>query len=256
MIDRPLKIDFKRYLPYHRERTEPIKYIIIHCSKGSAKQQLEVLERNRLSVHYIIDIKGKLTEVVPPELVAYHAGISRWHGSESESLNGTSIGIEVQSLDMGQRAKSYTDASIRKLGKLMIYLVHKYKIRRENILGHSDIAPTRKPDPGAGFPWRRLYMYDLLFWWHINVRVHNENEVELLEMIGYDTRVIEAARYAFCRRFLPEEVAVIDNLQELVDNPYPLDFKPQNFARYIRQLQSVAAAFEEERKRDYWYLHA
>lgn len=256
MINRPLKIDFEHPLPYFRDRTEPIKYIIIHCSKGSPEQQLEIMDKNKLSVHYIIDLKGKVTAVVPEDKVAYHAGLSRWKGSQGESLNGSSIGIEVQSLDMGQQHKSYTTASVTKVCILIAYLIKKYKIRRENILGHSDIAPTRKPDPGAGFPWRKLYKHDVLFWYHKSMRIKSDDEKELLEIIGYDTRVIEAARYAFCRRFLPEEVKVETDLQYLVDHPYPLDFKPQNQELYMLRLQCVASAFEEERKKSYWFFNS
>lgn len=254
MTDNSFPVDDTNALPYYRERTEPIKYIIIHCSRGDAAQQLSILEQYKLSVHYIIDIKGKVTAVVPPELVAYHAGLSRWKDSVGESLNGASIGIEVQSLDMGQRKESFTAASTSKLCKLLRYLVYKYKVRRENILGHSDIAPTRKPDPGAGFPWHKLYKNDVLFWWHGSILSQERDEIKLLEIIGYDTRVLEAARYAFCRRFMPEEVAVIDDIQTLVDNPYPLDFKPQRWNVYIKRLRAVAQAFEKERQREYWYL--
>jgi N-acetylmuramoyl-L-alanine amidase len=252
MINRPFKIDFEHPLPHYRDRTEPIKYAIIHCSRGTPEQQLEIMDKNKLSVHYIIDNKGKVTSVVPEDKVAYHAGLSRWKGSKGISLNGSSIGIEIQSPDMGQRHKSYSSSSTTKLCILLAYLMKKYKIRRENILGHSDIAPTRKPDPGAGFPWKKLFKQDVLFWYHKSMRIRSDDEKELLEIIGYDTSVIEAARYAFCRRYMPEEVEVIDDIQYLVDNPYPLDFTPQDRAEYMLRLQSVACAFEEERKKDYW----
>lgn len=253
-MQKHLKIDTIYPLPHHRTRTEKIKYIIIHCSKSSPEKQIEHLENFGLSAHYIIGKNGNLTQTVEPNLVAYHAGESRWHDSETFSLNETSIGIEIESPSMGQSQKAYTPKSIETLCNLIEYLRYTYKIRKENILGHSDIAPHRKPDPGVNFPWKKLYQNDLIFWYHDRSLDPQTDEVSLLNSIGYDTRIIEAARYAFCRRYLKEEVFIDKDLQHLVDNPYPKDFYPQNKEKYLIRLRAVCKAINQERQRHYWYL--
>lgn len=253
-MDKTFPVDKICRLPHFRKREEPIKYIIIHCSRGNTAEQLDILNKNGLSVHYIIDAKGKITEVIPPEDVAYHAGISHWKDSLGESLNGSSIGIEIQSTYMGQKKRSYTGVAITSLCRLLKFLTHKYKIRSENILGHSDVAPTRKPDPGARFPWLQLYNNGVTFRWHDRILSPITDEVELFKIIGYDVSNLAATRYAFCRHFLPDEVFVEEDIQKLLDNPYPKDFKPKDWDFYMRRLRAVARAYESERKRSYWYL--
>lgn len=253
MLKHP-KIDTEHILPDSRARTEKIQYIIIHCSKSSPEKQIEHMQNSGLSTHYIISKKGALIKTLDLERVAYHAGQSSWNGSKEFSLNGTSIGIEIESPRMGQTQKSYSVQSIETLCKLLDYLRYTYKIRKENILGHSDIAPARKPDPGAKFPWKKLYQNDLIFWYHDHSLARSTNEVTLLQAIGYDTRVLEAARYAFCRRYLPEEVIVDKDIQHLVDNPYPPDFYPKDKDKYLIRLRAVCKAISQERRRRYWYL--
>lgn len=250
----PVKIDTIHHLPHNRPREEQIKYIIIHCSRGTAKEQIQTLDRLGLSVHYIIDRKGEITEVVPPSLVAYHAGISRWQNSPQKSLNGCSIGIEFESADLGQR-KNFTPRSVNKLVRLLSHLMFVYKIRPENILGHSDIAPTRKPDPGAAFPWKRLAKELTSVWYDTDKLLKETNEQKLLETIGYDTADLPAARYAFCRHFFPKEVQIIEDITILVNSPYPKDFTPKDYPRYITYLRAAAYAYENARTKNYWYLN-
>ena len=249
-----LKIDTIYPLPHYRARTETIKYIIIHCSRSSPEKQLEHLENIGLSAHYIIGKNGNLTQAVDPKFVAYHAGESSWYDSKDYSLNNSSIGIELESKSMGQSQKAYTPKSIETLCNLIEYLIHTYKIRKENILGHSDIAPHRKPDPGVNFPWKKLYQNNLIFWYHDRSLSPLIDEVALLQSIGYNTNIIEAARYAFCRRYLKKEVIIDKDIQHLVDNPYPKDFYPKDKETYIKRLRAVSHAISKERKRHYWYL--
>ncbi len=248
-----LKADYIYHLPDYRDRTEPIKYIIIHCSRSKPKQQIATLERLGLSAHYIIGRDAKLYETLEIDKVAYHAGTSSWRNSPEQSLNGTSIGIELESPDMGQSKRSYTPRQISKLCSLLRYLTIKYKIRRENILGHSDIAPTRKPDPGAYFPWQKLYKEGFGIPRQRNYLHPSLDEAFLLNYIGYDISNLSAARYAFCRRWLKEEVIIEHDLQHLVDNPYPKDFTPKDQETYINTLRYTALAYQKERQIKLWY---
>ena len=250
MLKHP-KIDTEHILPDSRARTEKIQYIIIHCSKSSPEKQIEHMQNFGLSTHYIISKKGALIKTLDLERVAYHAGQSSWNGSKEFSLNGTSIGIEIESKSLGQTQRAYTKKSIETLCRLLKYLRQTYKIRKENILGHSDIAPERKPDPGPNFPWKKLYQNGLIFWYDERSLSPLLDEETLLRSIGYNTKALEAARYAFCRRYLKKEVLIDKDIQHLVDNPYPKDFYPKDKEAYIKRLRAVLKAIMTERKRRY-----
>lgn len=247
-----LKVHAVKHSCFVRERLEKIRYIVIHCSRGTPEKQMETLDRLGLSVHFIIGADGKLFETAPIEKVAYHAGTSEWFKSPGQSLNEESIGIEIESPDLGQTNESFSKASMTRLYKLLEYLTYQYKIRPENIVGHSDIAPTRKPDPGAGFNWKKLYRHGYGVWYRNAVLAPEKDEQKLLATIGYSLVDLPASRYAFCRRFLPEEVAVISDIAELVIHPYPKDFEVFDKERYFLRLRAVARAFADARKKKYW----
>lgn len=236
------------HLPHFRPRTEPIKYIIIHCSLGTPKEQIKTLDSLALSTHYIIGRNGKITETLSPEKVAFHAGLSNWRQSKDTSLNNSSIGIELETLTLGQSKEDYPLRQMKKLYKLLNELCPKYNIRKENILAHSDIAPTRKPDPGVAFPWKRLAKHGFGLWYNERRLSKETNETTLLETIGYDTKNLPAARYAFCRHFIPQEVFVENDLQKLLTTPYPLNFTPKDQKKYLKILRATAHAFKSQRK--------
>ena len=236
-------------LEHYRIRKEPIKYIIIHCSRSEPKKMIQIMEENGVSAHYVISKKGELISVIPEQDVAYHSGMSNWHNSPAQSLNETSIGIELECPSMGQSQRSYNHKTIETLCRLLSKLQKKYKISPEHILAHSDIAPERKPDPGAWFPWKKLYQKGLIYWYDERSLAKETDERILLNNIGYTTTDLSAARYAFCRRWLKEEVLFDKVMQHLLDNPYPKNFKPKDKKRYIKRLRAVANAVEKIRKK-------
>ena len=242
-----IKIDKNIPVPHFRQRKGEIKYIIIHCSRSNPLRQTEIMQQNGVSAHYIIGRDGSLTEVIKETDVAYHAGISNWHQSAGQSLNETSVGIELECPTMGQKKRSYYSVQINRLIELLKYLQQKYHIRKDHILAHSDIAPMRKADPGAWFPWKKLYKEGLVFWYNENSLSKETDEEELLKIIGYDTANLFAARYAFCRRWLEEEVLFDNNMQHLLDNPFPPHFKPKDQKKYLKRLRAVASAIEKIR---------
>jgi AmpD protein len=109
------------------------------------------LEGLRVSAHYFIDREGKVVELVDPDQMAWHAGVSSFEGREG--CNPFSIGIELE----GTPKHRITDEQYRSLQELCVLLMKRYPlITPERIVGHSDIAPGRKEDPGPFFPWGRL----------------------------------------------------------------------------------------------------
>ncbi len=236
-----------------RERTEEIRYIILHCFAYSPEKQLAIMAQNGLSVHYVIGHGGVVYENCPPEKVAYHAGESQWLGSTEKSLNGCSIGIELEAPGLGQKRGDYSPRQLDCLYQILQRLTYRYGLKRICILGHSDIAPTHKPDPGIAFPWRRMYEYNLGTWPNGHFRSKETDEAKLLASIGYNVSNLTAARCAFCRHFIPREVPVEPDIQKLLEHPYPEDFKPKDWNRYILKLRDTAGVFEHERKKICWF---
>ena len=131
--------------------------IIIHYTgMQSERESLKKLisPKSKVSSHFFISRAGKIFRLVNEDCVAWHAGKSKW--KNYKNLNKNSIGIEL--VNRGHRFgyQSFTKIQIKKLIKLCKYLMKKYRIKKNMILGHSDIAPLRKIDPGEKFPWKYL----------------------------------------------------------------------------------------------------
>ncbi len=146
-----------------------IKYIIIHYT--GMKNELMALNRltdpkSKVSAHYFIKKNGRILNLVPDLYEAWHAGKSRW--KNIQSLNSNSIGIEIQNSGHENFYEKFSINQINSVKKLLKFLMAKYKINRKNILGHSDIAPNRKKDPGEKFPWKELAKVKLAHWHKLN----------------------------------------------------------------------------------------
>lgn len=144
-----------------RSQSERIKYIIIHYTFSDFPSSLETLTQAEVSSHYLVTDGEKpfIYRLVDDSQQANHAGLSSW--KIYNQLNSASIGIEIVNLGFVETAEGrvwypYPQAQIDQLILLLKKLVAKYKIKPENILGHSEIAPQRKQDPGPAFPWQRL----------------------------------------------------------------------------------------------------
>ena len=210
-------------LPFFDERQgEKIRALVIHCCAFDAAGMTEVLRQRNLSSHYIIDEQGKIFHLVSEKKRAWHAGVSRWRNMEN--LNHYSVGIELCSPSMGQQP--YSSKQINSLLRLAKQIISHYQIPLYNVVAHSDIAPTRKPDPGIAFPWQYLAQKGVGLWYDINdaVKVAENDVTKLLQIIGYDTTDLAAAGYAFCRHFVPQEVKTYDSIDDVTENVYPTDF--------------------------------
>ena len=144
-----------------------IKLIIIHYTG----MQSRIASINRLkskkakvSCHYFIDRKGQTIGMVDEKKIAWHAGKSRW--KNFTDLNKNSIGIELVNKGHEFGYEKFTNIQIKKLITLCLYLKKKYTIKNSNIIGHSDIAPTRKKDPGEKFPWEKLSKNKIGIWYN------------------------------------------------------------------------------------------
>jgi N-acetylmuramoyl-L-alanine amidase len=135
-------------------KSENVKFIIIHYTGMQSKRvSIERLtnKKYKVSCHYLIDRKGQILQMVDENKVAWHAGKSKW--KNQKNLNKNSIGIELINKGHNLYYESFPKKQIFNLVKLCKKIKKKYKIKNNCILGHSDIAPLRKLDPGEKFPW-------------------------------------------------------------------------------------------------------
>ena len=150
--------------PNYNERPKNtiIDTVIIHYTDTlTTEHALEILTepKTEVSSHYLIDLDGTIYQLVDDEKRAWHAGVSSWQGREN--INNCSIGIELQNQgETGYKIKGYfddfPDIQIKKLCELIKFLMQKHPVKKDLILGHGDIAPDRKKDPGEKFPWDKI----------------------------------------------------------------------------------------------------
>ena len=142
-----------------------IKFIILHYT-GMRNESLAIKRlcdpKANVSSHYFIKKNGNILQLVPDLYEAWHAGKSSW--KKNNYLNKTSIGIEIHNSSHDYIYENFSTKQINSLKKLLRKLVQIYKIDKKNILGHSDIAPNRKKDPGEKFPWKDLSKIKLAKW--------------------------------------------------------------------------------------------
>ena len=148
-----------------KRKSKQIKFVVFHYT--GMKKESEAISRltniqSQVSCHYLIKKNGEIITMVPETYIAWHAGKSSWRNCKS--LNKNSIGIEITNSGHEFKYKKFTEKQINTLLKLSRYLIKKYNINLKNILGHSDIAPERKKDPGENFPWQYLSQNKVGLW--------------------------------------------------------------------------------------------
>ena len=157
------------YSPNYSKKTRPkkdIKFVIIHYT--GMQSEIESTKRllspvYKVSCHYLINRKGKIIQMVKDNKIAWHAGKSKW--KKFTNLNKDSLGIELINKGHKFGYQNFSSQQIKSLIKLCKFFKKKYKIKKENFLGHSDIAPLRKDDPGEKFPWKKLSTHKLGVWY-------------------------------------------------------------------------------------------
>ena len=152
-----------------KRNKKKILFIIIHYT-GMIKESEAIKKlcdpNSKVSSHYLIKKNGGVLNLVPDLYTAWHAGVSYW--KKFKLLNKFSIGIEISNPGHNYTYKKFSSKQIFSLIKLVQYLKKKYKIKKSNILGHSDISPSRKKDPGEKFPWKLLANKKLCIWHQLN----------------------------------------------------------------------------------------
>ena len=205
-----------------KRKKKNIKFLIFHYTgmktEKSALNRLTSIN-SKVSSHYFIKKNGLIINLVPDLYVSWHAGISFW--KKLKKLNKYSIGIEIHNPGHQYGYNNFNKKQLNSIKYLSLKLAKKYKIKREHQLGHSDISPDRKKDPGEKFPWEFLSKYRIGIWHSLDkkilkkYRLKNINNLEKksflnnLIKIGYcfnknKLNSISFTIKAFQRRFRPQ----------------------------------------------------
>lgn len=194
----------------------PSMIILHYTGMKTAEAALERLcdPASEVSAHYVIEENGRVHHLVDDNNRAWHAGKSYWEGLSD--INSISIGIEIVNKGHDFGYAQFPDKQIRALESLLEDLIQKYDIAADKILGHSDIAPGRKIDPGEKFPWERLARKDMGLWsmaLEMDFQAAEDlilNELAVLELLGaygYNTEIeFSVLIQEFHRHFYPEKL--------------------------------------------------
>ena len=152
-----INLNYSPNFDQKKRKLKDIKFIVFHYT-GMKKENDAIYRltnhKSKVSCHYFIKENGEVLNLVPDLYIAWHAGISTW--GKYNSINKNSIGIEISNPGHDYNYKNFSKKQISSIIKLSKYLIKKYKIKSKFILGHSDISPDRKEDPGEKFPWEYL----------------------------------------------------------------------------------------------------
>ena len=160
-----IKTNYSPNFDTKKRKNTNIDFLIFHYT--GMKHERDAINKltnskTKVSCHYFIKKNGEILNLVPDLYIAWHAGISSW--KKTKFLNKYSIGIEISNSGHNFKKEKYNRKQISSLLKLSRHLIKKYKIKSKFILGHSDISPDRKKDPGEKFPWKYLYKKKIGNW--------------------------------------------------------------------------------------------
>ena len=213
-----------------------IRFLVMHYTEIDEKESLDVLTQQQVSAHYVIPDHPRqkagepiIWQLVPESQRAWHAGLSSWQGTTE--LNAASIGIENVNLGpidtpQGRTWQPYPPEQVNAMIRLAKDIVTRYGIPPTRVVGHSDIAPQRKIDPGPLFPWKQLYDAGIGAW--------PDDATVAQELAGRDPHALadvqklqqKLARYGY-------EVAtdgVLDEKTRRVFAAFQMHFRPADYS--------------------------
>lgn len=188
---------------------KPNFILIHHTAQDSLEQTIKTfsLDRTQVSSHYVIGDDGRVIHMLNDYLRAWHGGNASW--GKNTDINSASIGIELDNNGF----EPFSEKQINSLLALLTKLKKDFNIPTQNIIGHSDIAPSRKNDPSVLFPWQLLSEKGFGLWQDnfMEVAPTDFNPIMGLQIIGYDIRNLEAAIKSFKHHYIKTEVnAILD----------------------------------------------
>lgn len=204
------------FSPNFNDRQFPLDMLVLHYTgmeTGDAAIERLCDKEAGVSAHYVVRETGEILQLVDEDKRAWHAGVSSWQGDED--LNSRSIGIEIVNGGHDWPASDgslpdYPDAQIEAVIALSKAIIARWNIPADRIVGHSDIAPARKADPGEHFPWQRLAEAGIGLW-PSAIGAEVQPSERSLRSIGYDIGDLPAAITAFQRRWMPDRIDGADD---------------------------------------------
>ncbi|MDE1173427.1 MAG: N-acetylmuramoyl-L-alanine amidase [Parvibaculaceae bacterium] len=220
-----------------RPAATPIDMLVLHYTgMASSKAALDRLRdpQAKVSAHYMVEETGAIFRLAPEQARAWHAGVSNWKGRDN--LNGRSIGIEIVNGGHDFGCPAYPAVQMEAVAALSREIMARHPIRADNVVAHSDIAPTRKQDPGEWFDWRFLHARGVGLWAEpepiledgpaLSLHDRGDPVAELqyglasygygLEVLGRFDEQTRAVIAAFQRHFRPERVDGIADLSTVM----------------------------------------
>lgn len=237
-----------------KSQNERIRFLIFHYTATNDASSLKILTQGDVSAHYLIPAEIKyqhnkpvIFQLVPDEKRAWHAGVSYWNGRNS--INDTSLGIEIVNLgfteDMLHRQwYPYSEQQIDLLTRVAKDIIKRYDISPDNILGHSDIAPGRKSDPGPLFPWKQLAAQGIGAWPDTDViNKYLAGRAPSQELSSVTTLQNTLAKYGYK---IPQN-GVLDAETKNVIIAFQMHFRPENISGTPdAQTEAIALALVEK----------
>lgn len=220
-----LRIDRSHPSAGHDSR---VQYIVLHYTSADTERSLALLSGTDVSTHYLIgDAPATVYQLVDEDRRAWHAGESEWQGRTW--LNASSIGIELVNPGYidgpeGRRWYAYTDAQIEALVALLEDIMARHGLKPGAIIGHSDIAPQRKVDPGPLFPWKRLAEAGLMHWPDARaVALHQQVFADALPPVSWFQEQLARQGYAVPR------TGLLDEATRNVLAAFQMKYRPSRF---------------------------
>jgi len=207
-----------------------VRFLVLHYTVSDKPASIKILTQQQVSAHYLVtdDPQPTVYGLVDETRAAYHAGISSWKGYTQ--LNNSSIGIEIvnagwKDTPQGRVFAPFPQSQIDVLVPLIKDIVARHKIAPENVVGHSDIAPLRKQDPGPLFPWYQLAQAGLVVW-------PDANRVAAVRQV-FDVQVPDAAWFQkklATHGYALAQSGVLDQQTRTVLGAFQMKYRPANIA--------------------------
>lgn len=204
--------------------TQPSLLIMHYTGMSSAEKAVDWLARaeSRVSCHYVIADDGRITQMVPESMRAWHAGVSYWRGERD--INSHSIGIEIQNPGHEHGYPDFPRAQMDAVIALGGDIVKRNRMRADGVLAHSDIAPERKIDPGEKFSWAELARHGLGQW----VRASPIRDGDQVFCVGMqDDAIFEAQRLLAAYGYGITPTGALDVATSKVLRAFQLHFRPR-----------------------------
>lgn len=225
----------KQYFPADSQGYR-VRFLVLHYTAINFKNSVKTLTKGSVSSHYLVnDVDDDTIELlVSEDRRAYHAGVSTWRGFKS--VNDNSIGIEI--VNQGMKTingklvfQPYPDYQIRKVAELCKDIIERYKIKPYNVIGHSDVAPDRKYDPGPLFPWKRLHEeYGIGAWYLEEDKKFFINQLSQSFSLE-NTKFIEQVQKDFVEYGYDMTITgTFDRYFHAVIRAFQMHFRPENYS--------------------------